>query len=434
MANLPLLAELLVNRPQLATPSYANAVVAALGQRLSIAAPGAKRLDGGEEEPGLRPVRSPVLTEGGIFVLPIVGGLMHRGDSFDAECGAQSYTNIQNRLVMAMAERQVKGILLDIDSPGGMASGCFELADMIADMATKKPVWAISNARAFSAAYAIGCAADRLYCTPSGEVGSIGVVMVHIDHSKAISEAGLAVTYIYAGEHKIDGNPANPLPASVRELFQADIDASYDRFVGHVAKHRGLKEAAIRETKALKFAAEKAVEKGLADEVASFDAVMSAFSRELNPIYRVSPTGAVTTMSKSNEAPRIEGFEEALKRARDDGMAVAQAAADKQIIEAYTKGRSDAVAILSHESAKGRTAAAVKLVGNTQLSVESALGILADLPTSEDSAPSAYRQKLTDGDPKVHAAPGAERPDAVKSYQSSVSGHVAALLAQHKKG
>lgn len=426
MAQLPLLAERLLGRCHYVTPSYAAAVIQTLSGRLGV------RMDGPEVDPTLRPARSPMMASG-VFVLPIVGGLMHRGDSFDAACGAQSYVNIQNQLVLAMTSKEVKGILLDIDSPGGMASGCFELADMISDMRKRKPIWAIANAQACSAAYAIGISADRLVVTPSGEVGSIGVVRAHVDHSKALSEAGLAVTYIYAGEHKIDGNPANPLPPAVIERFQADVDESYAAFVAHVAKHRDLSETKIRGTKALTFAAEQAVEMGLADEVASFDATLSAFSRELNPVYRVSSTGAVSKMTTQTQAggPTIEGLGDALQRAREDGAASARAEANAAILAAYQRGRTDAHAILTHEASAGKTAAAMRLAGRPEVSVETAVSLLGDLPAADDGA-NAYRAKLANADPKVPAGaplnPNATVQATVGDFQAQVGAHLRTLI------
>jgi ClpP class serine protease len=93
-----------------------------------------------------------------------------------------------------MADPRVRGVILDVDSSGGEVGGLFDLVDQIGAIkaASQKPLWAVANEGALSAAYAIASTADRLYVTRTGEVGSIGVVAVHVDESGADEQAGLA--------------------------------------------------------------------------------------------------------------------------------------------------------------------------------------------------------------------------------------------------
>ena len=85
----------------------------------------------------------------------------------------------------------------------------------------------MANENALSAAYAIASAADRLYVTRTGEVGSIGVVAVHVDESGADAKAGLAWTFVFAGERKVDGNAHEPLSERASATIQADVDRLY---------------------------------------------------------------------------------------------------------------------------------------------------------------------------------------------------------------
>lgn len=433
MADLPLLAERLFNRPHLVLPGYAETVASVLAHRLRVQ----PMLSAEEVKITQRPARSPVMTKDGVMVIPIVGGLYHRGDGLDAISGAQSYTNLQNMIVAALASEDVKGILLDIDSPGGQASGCFEFCDMLIRAREKKPIWAIANAMAASAGYAIASSANKLYVTPSGQVGSIGVVFMHVDLSKALAEAGVAVTYIYAGKHKIDGNPHQPLPDEVKADIKREIDARYESFVSLVAARRTMTEKEIRKTEAAMFSPEKAVELGLADEIASFDKVMSDFVLELNPRYSVSKTGEVTRMSQASApvatGPKIEGLQEALTRAYEDGAAAAttkvRAEMNEAVIASYVKGRTDAAAIVSAEAAKGKPEAAARLAGNSKLTVDEAVEMLATIPAG-DATGSGFKADLKKNDPKVPAgnsqAPAASSP--VDDWQSSVAHHVHQML------
>lgn len=433
MADLPLLAERLFNRPLLATPRYAQIVTSVLANRLRVQ----PILSTDEVAASMRPGRAPMMTKDGIYVLPIVGGLVHRGDSIEAMSGGPtSYTAIHNNLLAAMDNPDVRAILLDIDSPGGQAVGCFELADAIADMGKRKPIRAVANGMACSAAYAIGASVgrDNFYVTPSGEVGSIGVVLMHVDYSEAMKEAGVAVTYIYAGRHKVDGNPYEPLPPSVRASIQDEIDARYEMFVAMVEKHRPMTAREIRKTEAGCFPADRAVELGLADEVASIDAVLTAMSRELRPASRVVSiprTGAnamtITPAASLSIDEMGAAFDAAVDKARADTRALVTAEMQASVAEAYAKGRADAAAIFAHEAAVGRAPLAARIAGNAKFDVSEAVDMLAATPSEDGGA--SFSARLKAADPKVpaDAAARADVPQA-DEYQTAVRGHLSRLI------
>jgi ClpP class serine protease len=163
-----------------------------------------------------------------IAVVSVIGTLVSRSSYLDAASGLQSYADIGGAIADATNDPTVRGIILDVDSPGGEVGGLFDLVEQIRAIkgSTEKPLWAVANESALSAAYAIARAADRLYVTRTGEVGSIGVVAVHIDESGADSKAGLAWTFVFAGERKIDGNAHEPLSERARATIQAMSIAS----------------------------------------------------------------------------------------------------------------------------------------------------------------------------------------------------------------
>ena len=429
MTHLTMLANRLIGRPLFVTPQYAEIVQSVLAHRLQMQ----PILSSEEVTPQLRAAKSPMLTPDGIYVLPVVGGLMHRGDSLDAMCGAQSYTYLQNQLVAALAEPKVKGILLDVDSPGGEAVGCFEFADTIRDAAKQKPIWSIANGMACSAAYAVACSASKFFVTPSGEVGSIGVVLMHMDVSKALDKAGVAVTFVYAGKHKIDGNPYAPLPASVKADLQEEIDLRYSMFVDQVAARRPMSTKEIRKTEAACFTAERAVEIGLADEIASFDAVLTAFSRELKPGFaRPSPIGAA--MTQQTQAPAsaqlftATEMAEAQATARANARAEAEAAHAPALADAYARGRTDAAAIMQHEAARGRMSTAMQFAADVEFSVEKATKVLATIPAAEDTG-AAFQSQLAKNDPKVPAGHTEAAPaTASQQHNDLVRKHLHAMI------
>ena len=213
----------------------------------------------------------------GIAVIPIHGSLVKRALGMDAASGLTSYSEIAAMLDAALADPQVRGILLDIDSPGGEASGSFELSRRVREVAAVKPVWAVANDAAYSAAYALAASAQRLFVTETGGVGSIGVIALHVDQSVKDAKDGYRFTAITAGAHKNDYSPHEPLSDAARTELQGEVDRLYTLFTDHVAAMRGLDIGAVRATEAGLFFGNQAVTQGLADGVQTLDATLTEF-------------------------------------------------------------------------------------------------------------------------------------------------------------
>ncbi len=230
--------------------------------------------------PSPRPVASPTP---GIAILPIHGSLVRRTLGMEAESGLLSYQAIQVGLAAALADPAVAGILLDVDSPGGEAGGVFDLADRIAAAAKVKPIWAIANESAFSAAYALASAASRLVVTRTSGIGSVGVIAMHIDQSGMDAKAGLQYTPIVAGAHKNDLSPHTAITDEARAMLQAEVDRLYGLFIDTVAGHGRLTADALRATEAGLYFGDAAVAAGLADAVATFDDTLTEMADFLTP-------------------------------------------------------------------------------------------------------------------------------------------------------
>ena len=174
-----------------------------------------------------------------------------------------------------------------------------------------KPLWAVANESALSAAYAIASAADRLYVTRTAEIGSIGVVAVHVDESGADAKAGLSWSFVFAGEQKVDGNAHEPLSQRARATIQADVDRLYAEFCEMVAANRGLTTETVRATNAAVYRGELAVRAGLADRVGTLDAAIAdmaaEFDRAAMPARNITPTNHTRSPSMAtNENERNE--------------------------------------------------------------------------------------------------------------------------------
>jgi signal peptide peptidase SppA len=218
-----------------------------------------------------------------IAVVPILGPLVKRGSFLDALFGFGNYEDVQARFDAAVADPSIDAILLEIDSPGGEAAGAFDLADKIYAARGSKPVWAIANDSAFSAAYAIGSAADKLFLTRTGGVGSIGVLAAHVDQSGYDEKQGVKVTTITAGARKNDFNAHEPLSEDAAGFLQAEVNRLYGIFVDTVARNRSLSGDAVRTTEAALFFGEDAVKAGLADGVGTVESTIRAFASTLTP-------------------------------------------------------------------------------------------------------------------------------------------------------
>lgn len=217
----------------------------------------------------------------GIAVVPVHGSLVRRAIALDAASGLTSYGDIAAMLDAAAADPTVPGILLDIDSPGGEAGGVFELAQRIRAIDAIKPVWALACDSAFSAAYAIACAASRVFVTQTAGVGSIGVIAMHVDQSVRDAQEGYRFTAVSAGDFKNDLSPHEPIDKAALGRLQTEVDRLYGLFVDHVVSMRGMQAKAIRDTQAGLFFGPDAVRCGLADSLASADQVISEFTAYL---------------------------------------------------------------------------------------------------------------------------------------------------------
>lgn len=175
-----------------------------------------------------------------------------------------------------IADQSVGAIVLNIDSPGGSVYGVRMLADKIFAARGIKPVYAIANSLAASALYWIGSAAEQFYVVPGGEVGSIGVLALHVDWSKYNEELGVKPTYVFAGKYKVEGNPDEPLSDEARGAIQESVNQYYEDFVAAVARNREVKVADVKkafgEGRCLKD--EFAVKANMVDKVATLDEVL----------------------------------------------------------------------------------------------------------------------------------------------------------------
>jgi HK97 family phage prohead protease len=222
----------------------------------------------------------------GVAVIPVPGPIVpHAGMVDDTSSELTSIESLQGQFRAALADPAVGAILFNIDSPGGSADLVPEFAaEILAARDGAKPIWAVANTDAASAAYFLASQVDRLLVTPSGYVGSIGVYTVHQDISAAMEKAGVNTTFVSAGEFKVDGNPFEPLSATAEAEMQSQVDAIYDVFVQAVADGRGVDTQTVLDTfgQGRMVMAAEAVKRGMADAVATVDQAVAQLLDEIN--------------------------------------------------------------------------------------------------------------------------------------------------------
>jgi signal peptide peptidase SppA len=236
--------------------------------------------------------RAPVAeNRGKIAVIRLHGVIMPRADMVDEMSGpgGAALDRFRAAFRRAAADPDVAAIVLDIDSPGGDVSLVPETAAEIrAARREGRPIVAVANNMAASAAYWIATAADQLVVTPSGLVGSIGVYMLHEDMSARLEAEGIRPTFIFEGVRKVEGNPFAPLDDVAKAALQREVAHFYDMFTRDVAKARGVPLATVRadpESAEANFGGGRlvvpkdAVRLGMADRVATIEETIEGVLR-----------------------------------------------------------------------------------------------------------------------------------------------------------
>ena len=291
MTMLPHVASRVLDTPLVIGQARLEAILAVIGPRIGVAAP-APALPVMQDRQGLpapavangaeRRRGANLVTPEGIAVIPVFGTLVKRAGAIEAASGLTSYGHLEERIMDAATDPAVRAILLDVDSPGGEAAGVFDLSDLVYEARGLKPVWAVADEEAFSGAYAIASAAERIVVPRTGGLGSIGVVAVHVDRSARDAMEGFRTTTVFAGARKNDFNPHETLKDGALRTLQAEVDRVHTLFVDTVARNRDLAENDVRATEAGLYFGEDAVPAGLADEVGTLRDALASLAATLS--------------------------------------------------------------------------------------------------------------------------------------------------------
>ena len=254
---------------------------------------------------------------GSVAVIPLRGLITPRGSFlsllFGGGGGLQAF---RQSLREALGNDEVGAIVLDVDSPGGSVEMVPETAAEVFAARERKPIVAIANTWAASAAYWIASQADELYVTPSGEVGSIGIFSVHEDWSGWNEQKGIQPTYISAGKYKVEGNPDEPLSDEAKAAEQRSVDDYYDAFVADVARGRSVTPAAVRDGfgEGRLVTSKRSVALGMADGVETYESVVASTVTTARERRSQLPRATAKDPAGDNPVPNSETDDEARAR------------------------------------------------------------------------------------------------------------------------
>jgi signal peptide peptidase SppA len=202
-----------------------------------------------------------------VAIIPVQGVLTSDGPSWYGT----NYNTITDAAEKAAGDPSVKRIVLSVDSPGGQVTGLPETAAVLAQVAKVKPVSAIVEGLSASAAYWLTSQAQDITLTPSGEVGSVGVRMMHVDVSKMLEDAGYRITELSSGQFKTEWSPYKPLSDEAKADMQTRLDNTHKDFLNAVTSGRGSRASAeiqaSRFGEGRMFSAADAMGNGLVDKI-----------------------------------------------------------------------------------------------------------------------------------------------------------------------
>lgn len=307
----------------------------------------------------------PYKVSNGILYVPVRGVLVNNMP-WQFGAWATGYEYIRKAVERGLADSDVKGIMLNIESGGGMVSGNWDLVEFLVEARDKKPMRAVANDYAYSAAYNIGAAAGagNFMVSRTGGVGSIGVLITHFEYSKMLKKTGITVNIIRSKPGKAEGNGWEALSEDARKHLQSDVDELHEQFVNMVATNRSMDAKAVDSTNARTFMGKNAIEAGLADSIGNIDDAITAFEATIQQGDEPMADFTQAQYDAAVATARDEGHAEGHKT----GLAEGQKTANERINT-----------ILGSDEGKARPKAALNAAIKTSMSAEEAVGFLADL-------------------------------------------------------
>lgn len=364
----------------------------------------------------------------GIALIPVSGTLVHKHGYVQPVSGMTGYDSISYRLSRAVKDPGVRGALLDFDTSGGQVAGNYDVVDLISRYRQMKPIWALCDELCCSGGMSLASACSRRLITQTGVMGSVGVLSAHTDISKALDKSGTTITLIYDGAHKVDGNPYEKLPESVRDKMQAEMKKLRYAFAEKVATNIGMDVQDVLATEAAMYTGQEAVDIGFADEVVNSHDAISVFSEYLDAQETEIVDMGITMNDKDKQGSPtkpVASSNDAGKKVELPGVKPEASKVSDASVDIATAERERIMGILNSDEAKGREDMASHLANMPGMSVDAAKELLATAPVANgDSSPAAEAIAALQDE---HGSP--LKSDASESESSDEDAQVSALVS-----
>ncbi len=379
--NFPHLAARAFNQPLLLEPTYARVFFSALSDRFGtgrLIDTASGEVMNSDEMNALamgwdsseRTRQKSYRVERGIAVLPVTGTLVHKLGYINPVSGMSGYNGIAKRLQQAISDPDVRGVLLDIDSPGGEVAGAFDTADLIARAREQKPVWALASDTACSAAYLLASACSRRRKSASRRRQQSPALFRRSGEPSGHRLNQLCLSALSAGAHKVDGNPYSQLPGDVRDEFQLSINSTREQFAQKVSDYTGLKKSRVLATEAAVFIGADAIKSGLADQLVNYADAIAVMADALKPKMERFMSGTETTAETTTTE----------QTATTTTVAQVEFNTEQIRADAASSELARVMAIINCPEAVGREAQAKALAGVPGMTVGQAQVVLAAAP------------------------------------------------------
>jgi len=372
----------LFNTPHLVSANRLDAMASVLLSRrgMDLQIQEQPELSSFSPQAGMEHSDSGYFIDSGVAIIDMMGTMVHRGGSMQALSGMMSYKLLSNQFNSALSDQKVSAVLVIGNTPGGSVNGAFDFADDVFLARGVKPVYFIAEDHLLSAGYLIASGAQEVHVTQTGDVGSIGVVMRHLDLSAQNTQDGVSSTFIFAGDRKIDGNTDMPLSNEVFSIFQDEINKIYGMFVSTVERGGMISRGDIISTQAQTYMGVDAVSVGLAASVTTSNELL-----ELIKTRHGKSAAVLTTINQRQRTNQMSAEKKEPVITNDPVVpqATSVVAEDASMTEQEIRNdeRERFATIMNNDAVKcGLHTSAVHLATKSDMSATDIIAMLGDMP------------------------------------------------------
>lgn len=213
------------------------------------------------------------VTSNGTAIIPVKGPMVNRNipQGFAEFLGITTYPSLRQQFASALADSNVKRVLLDVNSGGGAVSGLAETVEMLGELGKQKPIFAYASDNICSAAYWLASAASEVAMASHGVAGSIGVLAVHLSEKRAAEAEGYDPVVLRAGNRKQLAHRLEAFSDEARAEVQRELDFFHSQFQAAVSEHRRWSfDKTLQVSDGRVFFGQEALSAGLVDKITTF--------------------------------------------------------------------------------------------------------------------------------------------------------------------